>query len=87
MESLFSKITGEITAFCNTIENFVTFIGIFLRVAFLEISVSSLIIKTAGLQSTSCNPTTKEELLSKFLKDVLDILEKFSEDFFNGAPS
>ena len=87
MESLFSKITGEITAFCNTFENFVTFIGIFLRIAFLEISVSPLITKTAGLQSTSCNPTTKKELLSKFLEGVLDILEKFQEDFFNGAPS
>ena len=59
VESLFSKVTGEFTAFYNTVESFVTCIGIFLKNALLEISISSLITKATGLQSTSCSPTKK----------------------------
>ena len=73
VESHFSKLTGEATAFCNTVENFVTFIGIFLRNALLAISISSVTPKATGLQSTSCSHT-KKELLNKFLKGFLDVL-------------
>lgn len=73
VESYFSKLTGEATAFCNTVENFVTCIDIFLKNDLLEISISSIIPKATGLQSTSCSPT-KKELLNKFLKGFLDVL-------------
>ena len=75
MKLLFSKVTGDISTFYNCVENSVTFIGMFRKAALFKIPV--IFLKgVAGLQSADCN-ATKNELLTKFFKDVLKILEKF----------
>ena len=61
METLFSKVTGEISAFCNFAEISNTFIVMFQKVAFVEVSKSPLLTTVAGLQSTVYS-TTKNEL-------------------------
>ena len=78
METLFSKVTEEISAFCNFSEISKTCIGMFCKVAFLE---SSLLTAVAGLQSTVYN-TTKNELLTKFFKGAFETYRKFP----NGVP-
>ena len=50
----------------------------FRKVAFLEISRSPLLTGVAGLQYSVCN-TTKNGLLTKFLKCVLKLTENFQE--------
>ena len=52
--------------------------GMFQKVTFLEISRCHLFIGVAGLQYTVCN-TTRNELLTKFLKGVLKLIENFQE--------
>ena len=52
--------------------------GMFRKVTLLIISRSLLVIGVAGLQYTVCN-TTRNELLTKFLKDVLKHIESFQE--------
>ena len=76
VKSLFGKVTEEIPEFCNSVGNSFTCIGILLKVAPQEILRNFLLTGVVGLQSTGCN-TTKNELLTKFLKDVLKILENF----------
>ena len=60
-------------------------IGIFRKVAFLEISKSPLLTVVAGLQSTVYN-ATKNELLTKFVKGALKLIENFQEMISNGVP-
>ena len=75
MKLLFSKVTGEISAFCNCVENSVTFIALFRKAALFKIP--AMFLKgVVGLQSADCN-ATKNELPTKFFKDVLKTLEKF----------
>ena len=50
----------------------------FRKVTLLEISRSPLFIGVAGLQYTVCN-ATRNELLTKFLKGVLKLIENFQE--------
>ena len=52
--------------------------GMFRKVTLLEISRSPLFIGVAGLQYTVCN-ATRNELLTKFLKGVLKLIENFQE--------
>ena len=57
----------------------------FRKVAFLEISKSTLLTVIAGLQSTVYN-TIKNELLTKFVKGALKLTENFQEMISNGVP-
>ena len=77
METLFSKVTGEISAFCNFAEISYTCIGMFRKVAFLE---SPLLTAVAGIQSTVHN-TTNNELLTKFVKGALKLAENILMEF------
>ena len=70
METLFIKVTGEISTFCIFAEISNTCIGMFQKLVFLEISESLLLTAVAGLQSRVYN-TTKSELLTKFVKGAL----------------
>ena len=82
METLFSKVTGEISAFCNFAEISSMCIDMFRKEAFLEISRSPLLTAVAGLQSTVYN-ATKNELLPKFVKGALKLTEYFEEMISN----
>ena len=84
IETLFSKVTGQISAFCNFAEISNTCIAMFRKVAFLEISKSPLLTVVAGLQSTVYN-ATKSELLTKFVKGALKLTENFQEMISNGV--
>ena len=72
MESCFSKMTREISPFYTSDEN-----SIILSV--LQISKGPLLTGVAGLQSTGYN-VTKNELLTKFLKNVLKNSENVQEE-------
>ena len=85
METLFRKVTGEISAFYNFAEISNTCIGMLRKVAFLEISRSPLLTAIAGLQSTVYN-ATKNDLLTKFVKGALKLTENFQEMISNGTP-
>ena len=85
METLFSKVTGEISAFCNFGEISNTCIRMFRKVAFLGILRSPLLTAVAGLQSTVYN-ATKNELLTKFVEGALKLTENFQEMISNGIP-
>ena len=85
METLFSKVTGEISAFCNFAEISNMCTGMFRKEAFLEISRSPLSTAVAGLQSTAYN-ATKNELLTKFVKGALKLTENLQEMISNGIP-
>ena len=77
VESPFNKVRWEISAFCNSVESSITCIGIFQNIALLEILRDSLL--TGGgvdPQSTGCN-ATKDRVVTKFLKGVLNISENF----------
>ena len=52
--------------------------GMFRKVTLLEILRSPLFIRVAGLQYTVYN-ATRHELLTKFLKDILKLIENFEE--------
>ena len=65
MESVFSKVTGEISTSHDSVVNCITFSGMFRNVALLEISRNSLLGGVAVLQSTSCY-ASKNELLIRF---------------------
>lgn len=67
VESSFSKVTGEMLAFYNSVENSIRCIGMFGKWAILEISKKSLSIRVAGLQSTGSN-ATENDLPTKFLE-------------------
>ena len=60
-------------------------IGMFQKVVFLEVSKSPPLTTVAGLQSTVYN-ATKNELLTKLVKDALKLTENFQEMIFNGVP-
>ena len=78
-EALFSKASEEIFAFYSSVENSKTFIGIFQKVAVLEISRSPLLIGVAGLQFTVCN-NAKNGLLTTFLEGAsLELSENFQK--------
>ena len=53
VESLLSKVAGEISAFYNSVENSNSCIGIFRKVALLEISRNPLFTGIPRLQSYS----------------------------------
>ena len=73
VESLFSKVTEtSVLQLCREMH------GMFRKVTPLEISRSPLFIGVAGLQYTVCN-ATRNELLTKFLKGVLKLIENFQE--------
>ena len=57
MESIFNKVSGKISAFCNFIENSVMGIGIFRKVVLLKISRNFLLIRAVDLHSTGRNAT------------------------------
>ena len=57
----------------------------FRKVAFLEISRSFLLAGVVDLQCTVYN-STKNELLTKFLKGALKFTENFVEVISNGVP-
>lgn len=67
VESSFSKVTGEMLAFYNSVENSIMCIGMFGKWAILEISKKSLSIRVVGLQSTGSN-ATENDLPTKFLE-------------------
>lgn len=67
VELLFSKGTGELSAFLNSVENLNTSAGIFQKVALLKISEVPVLTKVLDLTSAACN-ATKNELLPIFLK-------------------
>ena len=52
--------------------------GVFRKVTLLEISRSPLFNGVVGIQYTVCN-ATRNELLTKFLKGVLKLIENFQE--------
>lgn len=62
-----SRKTGEISGFYNSNENFITYISMFRKAAFLEIPRNTLV-------------TAKNELHIKFHTDVLKILENFLDN-------
>ena len=78
VEPLFSKVAGEIYAFCNSAKKSITFIGMFRNVALLEILKSCLLIGIYGLESRTCN-ASKNKLLTKFLQGILKISENFKK--------
>ena len=82
VKSIFGKVIEEIPEFCNSAGNSFTCIGILLKVGPQEILRNFLLTGVVGLQSTGCN-ITKNELLTKFLKDVLKILENFQGELCN----
>ena len=84
-ETLFSKVTVQISAFSNFAKISNTCIGMFRKVVFLEISKSLLLTAVAGLQSTVYN-ATKNELLTKFVKSALKLTENFQEMMSNRVP-
>ena len=57
----------------------------FRKVALLEISRSPLLTGITGLQCIVCN-TTKNELLTKFLKATLKLTENFQDEISNVVP-
>ena len=71
VDSIFSEVTREISAFCNTVENFNTCIVFFRKEAFLKTSRSPHLTRVAGLRSTICNATKNK--LAKFLKGSLKL--------------
>ena len=85
METPFTKVSAQISAFCNFAQISNTCIGMFRKVAFLEISKSPLLTAVAGVQSTVYN-ATKNELLTTFIKVNLKLLENFREMITNGVP-
>ena len=85
MDTLFSKVTGEISAFCNFVETSNMCIDMFRKVAFLEIPRSRLLTAAAGLQSTVYNAIINEPL-TKFVKGALELTENFQEMISNGVP-
>ena len=66
------------SAFRNFAEISNTCIGMFRKLAFVEISKSPLLTAVAGLQSTVYN-ATKNELLTKFVKSALKLTEHFQD--------
>ena len=75
-ELLFSKVTEEISTFCNSANNFITWINIFRKEAPLKISRNFLLNEVLGLQPTGSN-STKNELLIKILRNVFHHLMEF----------
>ena len=68
VESPLNKVTGiTSSAFYNSVKNSVTWVGIFRKMAVLQIWRNTLLMRVAGLQSTACN-TTKNALLTKVIK-------------------
>ena len=87
MESFFSKVTEEISAFQNSVAKAVTQIVMFRNVALLEIPRNSFLTSVTGLQAATlpgCN-ATKNELVTKFCKGVLKILENGKEKLCYGV--
>ena len=78
VESSFSKMTREISPFYICWKVYHT-------ISVLVISKGPLLTGVAGLQSTCCN-VTKNEPLTKFLKNVLNISENVEEKLCNGVP-
>ena len=86
VESHFGKVTKNVIPAYNSVENSVTCIGVFQKVALLETSRNSLLTRISGLKPTGCN-AAKNELLTRFLKDVcgnkMTIPENLQEEFCN----
>ena len=70
---VFSKVTGEVSAFYNSIENSIRCISMFWKVSLLEILRKLLSIGVENLQSTGFEATKND-------------LENFMEEFCNGVP-
>ena len=84
VESLFPQVARKIFLFYNSVENSITSIGMFQKVALKEI-LTSLLTAVACLHSAVCN-AIDNELLTKFLEGVLKLTEIFQEVTFNGVP-
>ena len=78
VDSRFSKMTRQISPFYISVENSII-------LSLLVISKGPLLTGVAWLQSTCCN-VTKNELLTKFLTDVLNVSENVQEELCNGVP-
>ena len=74
----------ETSVICNSVEIWHVH-AMFRKVAFLEISRSFLLAGVVDLQCTVYN-STKNELLTKFLKGALKFTENFGEVISNGVP-
>ena len=73
VESLFNKVTETcVLQLCREMH------GMFRKVTLLEILRSPLFIGVASLQYTVCN-ATRNELITKFLKDVFKLTGSLSE--------
>ena len=81
----FSSSSKKIFLFHNSVENSITSIGMFQKVALKEILTSPLLTAVACLHSAVCN-AINNELLTKFLEGVLKLTEIFQEVTFNGVP-
>ena len=79
-----SSSSKKIFLFYNSVENSITSIGMFQKVALKEI-LTSLLTAVACLHSAVCN-AIDNELLTKFLEGVLKLTEIFQEVTFNGVP-
>lgn len=85
VESLFPQVARKFFLFYNSVENSITSIGMFQKVALKEILTSPLLTAVACLHSAVCN-AINNELLTKFLEGVLKLTEIFQEVTFNGVP-
>ena len=81
MESLFSKVI-EISSFLQLTREIKQVLGMFQKVAFLEIARGPLQTGFGELQYAVSNPS-KNEFLTKFLKDVL---RNYQELIHNAIP-
>ena len=82
VESFFSKETGKISAFCNSVENSITCMGRLQKVTRLENRANFLLTGVAEFQFTGCN-AIRDKLLSKFIKVVLKIWGNFQKERCN----
>lgn len=80
VESFFSNLAGKISIFYNPAENSIRCISMFRKVAFLEISRTFFLTRVVGLKSTYCDAN---ELLSKLLEGIWNILENLEEELCN----
>ena len=72
------NLTGEIAAFYSSVENSITCIGMFWKVALI------VILRNSVLLLRGCD-AIQNESLTNILKGVLKTLEKFQEELCNGV--
>ena len=75
VELLFSKITEEISAFCNSANNSITWINIFQKEAPLEISRYFLLTGVLGFQPTGSNSTKNDLLIKEMFLEMFSTIQ------------